>query len=117
MDHGDESGDGQHGRDEAEPRTAPDAGGGRDAGHADRGFDQRVDRGVQRTPYPCRSSSRAEAARARHAYFELIDGLRNETVVQSDAAARLFPDVFPGGFDAAVAEAMRAQVPILPIDG
>jgi hypothetical protein len=55
--------------------------------------------------------------RARHAYFELIDGLWNETVVRSDAAARLFPDVLPVGFDAALAEAMRAQVPILPIDG
>ncbi len=39
----------------------------------------------------------------------LIDGLRNETIVQSDAAADLFPDVHPMGFDEAVAEAMRGS--------
>ena len=39
----------------------------------------------------------------------LIDGLRNETIVQSDAAASLFPDVRPMGFDEAVAEAMRGS--------
>ncbi len=37
----------------------------------------------------------------------LIDGLRNETVVRSDAATRLFPDVAPMGFDEAVARAVR----------
>ncbi len=37
----------------------------------------------------------------------LIDGLRNETIVRADAAARLFPDVVPLGFDAAVDEALR----------
>ena len=37
----------------------------------------------------------------------LIDGLRNETIVRSDIAARLFPDVHPMGFDDAVAEASR----------
>ena len=41
----------------------------------------------------------------------LIDGLRNETIVRDDAAARLFPDVHPIGFDEAVrlalAEALR----------
>jgi uncharacterized protein YbjT (DUF2867 family) len=39
----------------------------------------------------------------------LIDGLRNETIVQSDAAASLFSDVHPVGFDEAVAEAMRGS--------
>ena len=39
----------------------------------------------------------------------LIEGLRNETIVRSDAAAHLFPDVHPMGFDEAVAEAMRAS--------
>ena len=37
----------------------------------------------------------------------LIEGLRNETVVRDDAAARLFPDVVPIGFDEAVARALR----------
>ncbi len=37
----------------------------------------------------------------------LIDGLRNETIVRDDVAARLFPDVHPMGFDEAVAEASR----------
>ena len=37
----------------------------------------------------------------------LIDGLRNETVVQDGAAARLFPGIHPVGFDDAVAEALR----------
>ena len=37
----------------------------------------------------------------------LIDGLRNETVVRNDSAARLFPDVRPMGFDEAVARAIR----------
>lgn len=36
----------------------------------------------------------------------LIEGLRNETVVRSDAAARLFPDVRPIGFDEAVRRAL-----------
>ena len=36
----------------------------------------------------------------------LIDGLVNETVVRDDAAARLFPDVRPIGFDAAVRAAL-----------
>jgi len=39
----------------------------------------------------------------------LIDGLRNETIVRSDAAAHLLPDVRPMGFDEAVAEAMRGS--------
>jgi uncharacterized protein YbjT (DUF2867 family) len=39
----------------------------------------------------------------------LIDGLRNETIVQSDTAAALFPGVHPVGFDEAVAEAMRGS--------
>lgn len=37
----------------------------------------------------------------------LIDGLRNETIVREDAAARMFPDVAPLGFDAAVDEALQ----------
>jgi uncharacterized protein YbjT (DUF2867 family) len=37
----------------------------------------------------------------------LIDGLRNETIVRDDTATRLFPDVVPMGFDAAVDEALR----------
>jgi uncharacterized protein YbjT (DUF2867 family) len=37
----------------------------------------------------------------------LIDGLRNETIVRDDVAARLFPDVHPMGFDEAVADASR----------
>lgn len=41
----------------------------------------------------------------------LIDGLRNETIVRGDVAARLFADVHPMGFDEAVqralAEALR----------
>lgn len=37
----------------------------------------------------------------------LIEGLRNETIVRDDAAARLFPDVHPMSFDAAVARALR----------
>ena len=37
----------------------------------------------------------------------LIEGLRNETIVRDDAAARLFPDVHPMGFDEAVARALR----------
>ena len=36
----------------------------------------------------------------------LIDGLVNETVVRDDAAARLFPDVRPIGFDEAVRVAL-----------
>jgi uncharacterized protein YbjT (DUF2867 family) len=36
----------------------------------------------------------------------LIDGLVNETIVRDDAAARLFPDVRPIGFDAAVRAAL-----------
>jgi uncharacterized protein YbjT (DUF2867 family) len=32
----------------------------------------------------------------------LIEGLRNETVIHDDAAARLFPEVRPMGFDHAV---------------
>jgi uncharacterized protein YbjT (DUF2867 family) len=36
----------------------------------------------------------------------LIEGLRNETIVRDDAAARLFPDVRPMGFDEAVARAL-----------
>lgn len=32
----------------------------------------------------------------------LIEGQRNETIVRDDTAARLFPDVDPGGFDEAV---------------
>jgi uncharacterized protein YbjT (DUF2867 family) len=39
----------------------------------------------------------------------LIDGLRNETIVQSDVAAALFPGVHPVGFDEAVVEAMRGS--------
>jgi uncharacterized protein YbjT (DUF2867 family) len=35
----------------------------------------------------------------------LIEGQRNETVVRGDAAARLFPDVHPVGFDEAVRRA------------
>lgn len=37
----------------------------------------------------------------------LIEGLRNETVVRDDGAARLFPDVRPMGFDEAVERALR----------
>lgn len=37
----------------------------------------------------------------------LIEGLRNETIVRDDSAARLFPDVHPIGFDEAVARALR----------
>ena len=37
----------------------------------------------------------------------LIEGLRNETIVRDDAAARLFPDVHPMSFDDAVARAIR----------
>ena len=37
----------------------------------------------------------------------LIDGLRNETIVRDDAAARMFPDLEPLGFDAAVEEALQ----------
>jgi hypothetical protein len=32
----------------------------------------------------------------------LIEGQRNETIVRSDTAAKLFPDVHPMGFDEAV---------------
>jgi uncharacterized protein YbjT (DUF2867 family) len=37
----------------------------------------------------------------------LIDGLRNETIVRDDIAARLFPDLHPMGFEDAVARALR----------
>jgi uncharacterized protein YbjT (DUF2867 family) len=37
----------------------------------------------------------------------LIDGLRNETVVRDDLAARMFPGVHPIGFDDAVAKAIE----------
>jgi uncharacterized protein YbjT (DUF2867 family) len=37
----------------------------------------------------------------------LIEGLRNETIVRDDTAARLFPDIHPIGFDDAVARAVR----------
>lgn len=36
----------------------------------------------------------------------LIDGLRNETIVTDDGAARLFPDVVPTGFEDAVRRAL-----------
>lgn len=39
----------------------------------------------------------------------LIDGLRNETIVRDDTAARLFPDVRPMGFDEAAAYAAREE--------
>jgi uncharacterized protein YbjT (DUF2867 family) len=39
----------------------------------------------------------------------LIEGLRNETIVRDDAAARLFPDVVPIGFDEAVTRAVREE--------
>ncbi len=39
----------------------------------------------------------------------LIEGQRNETIVRGDAAARLFPDVHPVGFDEAVARAGRER--------
>ncbi len=41
----------------------------------------------------------------------LIEGLRNETIVRDDSAARLFPDIHPIGFDEAVARAVREDVP------
>jgi uncharacterized protein YbjT (DUF2867 family) len=41
----------------------------------------------------------------------LIEGLRNETIVRDDAAARLFPDIHPIGFDQAVARAIREGTP------
>lgn len=36
----------------------------------------------------------------------LIDGLRNETIVRDDRAARMFPDIHPEGFDAIVEAAL-----------
>jgi len=39
----------------------------------------------------------------------LIDGLVNETIVRDDAAAGLFPDIRPIGFDAAVRSALAEE--------
>lgn len=39
----------------------------------------------------------------------LIDGLRNEVIVRDDAAASLFPDIHPVGFDEAVRLAQQAE--------
>ncbi len=39
----------------------------------------------------------------------LLDGLRNETVVSNDDAARAFPDIHPLGIDAAIARALANE--------